>query len=65
MERSSSALNVLVITNSKINAIITHCNFINLIKSVMACHLLPIKINYKAVMLHCGKWITTLWKVLS
>lgn len=55
---------MLVITN-KINAIIRHCNFINLIKSVLACHLLPIKINYEAVMLHCGKWIATSWQVLS
>jgi len=46
---------VLVITNSKLNVIITHCNFIKVMESFLACHLLPIKIDYKAIMLHCGK----------
>lgn len=46
---------MLVITDSKLNVIITHCNFISVMESFLACHLLLIKINYKAVMLHCGK----------
>lgn len=32
-----------------------HCNFINMMEDFLACHLLPIKINCKAVMLHCGE----------
>ena len=41
-------------------------------ESFLACHLLPIKIDYKAIMLHCGKVDNNLmagveltWKLLQ